>query len=474
MYLGYLALWLLYRFFSWSPSEVWLDRLHRSNAKRFLRLALSLRGGLIKVGQFISTRADVMPKPWLEELAALQDRVPASPWPVIRAELEAEYGRAPEAVFAEISKEAVAAASFGQVHRVRTHAGEDIALKIRYADIADKLAVDLLILRIAVPLFNIFIPKIRLDAIYDEMRTVLNAELDYRLEAEYGARIRENLRTLPRVHVPRVIAEYSTDNVIATEFFEGYKVTDRRELAALQVNPRELLDLVLSAWAKMIYEDGIFQSDPHPGNLLFRVKEGRLELCILDFGQVKVLPAGFQDALFRTVAAFLSKNAGGVANGLVELGMLRAEDGPKVEPFVQGFFERYMHLSPAEARAIDVDQVRREARELLKRIDGITIPSDVVMHGRTLELLAGIASHLDESENLFVLAKPHLMKLFMKYSLRQATAGRPASPAGNSGPAPAGSAPAGSSAGAMAAGGTAEETPGALKIGGSARLELGF
>lgn len=424
IYIGYLLLWISHQYFHFRFSEPFLDRLHTRNAKKFLRLALALRGGMIKVGQFISTRADVMPRPWIEQLAELQDRVEPTEWVTIHRHLSQEYGRPPEQIFAKICPEAVAAASFGQVHRAETHDGRDVALKIRYPDVAQKLDVDLLVLRIAVPLFNIFIPKIRLGSMYGELRTILTTELDYLAEARYATTIRQNLSGVPGIFVPAVLPEYSTASVIATEYFEGYRILDREHMSELGVNPAQLLELVLAAWAKMMYEDGVFQSDPHPGNLLFRAREGRPELCILDFGQVKVLPPGFQKALFGIATAVMSRNVAGVAGGLVDLGMLNAADAQTISPFIERFFAKYMHLTPAEARALDFNHIRKEVSELLGRIDGLTVPSDVIMHGRTLSLLAGIASHLDESANLLVLARPHLTRLL--FSLAKQAALQPA------------------------------------------------
>ena len=292
IYLGYFWLWFLWRKLGRKiPREKWSAK-HAKNAQKFYRLAVKLRGGMIKIGQLISARVDIMPREWTDGLSKLQDKVDPTPWEGIRDHLTQQYGEHPEQVFEDIEEKCIAAASFGQVHRATTKKGERIALKIRYPGIQAKLKADMTFMKFAVPLFNIFIPKVDLKVIYREMRLALETELDYAQEAAYTRRIHDNFEGVPHIFIPRVIDEYTTDSVIATQFFEGYKVNDKERMAVLEVEPKELLVLVLKTWTKMMYEDGVFQSDPHPGNLLFNKVDGETTLCVIDFGQVKILAAG--------------------------------------------------------------------------------------------------------------------------------------------------------------------------------------
>src|SRR5690606_25350362 len=189
--------------------------------------------------------------------------------------------------------ESVNAASFGQVHRARLKDGRDVALKVKYPDIDLKLSIDLANVRRAIPFFNIFVPKVKLSVIYDEVRRAFETELDYRQEAEYTRMIGKNLAGFPGVTIPEVVDEYTTGSVICTTFFEGYKVTDREALEREGADVHEIMKRIIAAYTHMIFVDGVFQSDPHPGNILFRVDDGALRICILDFGQVKVFPEEF-------------------------------------------------------------------------------------------------------------------------------------------------------------------------------------
>ena len=235
LYFRYFRLWAKKRWFGRStPPEVW-SRVHTKSARAFYRLAVRMRGGLIKVGQIISTRVDIMPPEWVAELSKLQDEVDPQPWKVIRKRLTSELGAPPDELFAEIEEEAVAAASFGQVHRATLKDGRRVALKIQYEDIAMKLSCDLFVFRCAVPLFNVFVPKIRLRTIYEEVKKALTTELDYRQEAEYTRLVGENLGEVPHIVVPRVVEEFTTEHVICTTYFEGFKITDaaKREAAGI-------------------------------------------------------------------------------------------------------------------------------------------------------------------------------------------------------------------------------------------------
>lgn len=418
IYLSYLWLWVRWKKLDRPISKEQWNDVHRKSARKFYRLATRMRGGMIKIGQLISSRVDIVPKVWIEELSQLQDRVEPTPWEGIEAHLTREFGQPPSELFQQIDPKSIAAASFGQVHRATTRSGQDIALKIRYPNIEAKLEVDMTLFGIAVPLFNIFIPKVDLKVIYREMRLALETELDYVQEAAYTRTIHKNFKGfVPSVNsgpgavvIPEVIDAYSTDSVIATSFFTGYKITDTEHMQELGIKPTQLLELVLCTWTKMMYQDGVFQSDPHPGNLLFNVVDGKPTLCVIDFGQVKILSRAFHRQLVNSVMAFLTRDVEAYAPTVVAMGVLSEADVEKAKPLLREFFEQYYELTPAEARNLDLERIREDVQDLIKKIDGVHIPNDLVLYGRTFGLLAGLGSALDESQNLVVLAKPFIMQ----------------------------------------------------------------
>ena len=404
-------MWLDHSFFGISiPSSEW-RAAHTKYAQRFYKLAVHMRGGFIKIGQILSTRVDLLPKEWTSSLSRLQDKVDPTPWEGISQHIEEQLGAPANDVFAKIDAQAVAAASFGQVHRATTHSGQQVALKIKYPNIDYLLNIDLRTLRFAVPFFNIFIPKVNLKTIYAEITRALTTELDYDQEATYTEMIGANLEGCPDVFIPKVLREYTTKSVICTTYFDGFKITDHEKIDRLCFDMEEIIRTVMYAYTRMIFVDGVFQSDPHPGNLMLRTKgDGQHELCILDFGQVKVLPDDFQSVLLSSAIAFMGRDVDGFLKSLFDLGMLSQPDAEKARPVVARFFSEYFDLSPQELRKVDLSRIERDVKKLASEIEGIHIPTDIVLYGRTFGMLAGVITQLDPNVNGFVLARPLIMQ----------------------------------------------------------------
>ena len=416
-----LPIWLAYvvpfvrtqRFGATIPDERW-RRLHVKYAPRFYRLAVRMRGGLIKVGQILSTRADLLPVEWTSTLAGLQDRVAPLPWLEVEPILTERYGRPPTEVFASIDPIAAAAASFGQVHRARTHEGEDVAVKIRYPDVVDKLAIDMFVLSMCLPLFNIFVRQLRLRPIYTEIRRALTTELDYVEEARFTEIIHSNFEGVASTTIPRVVRDLTRPDVIVTTWFEGKKIIDPQILAHSEDDRRALLELVLRAWIKMVYVDGVFQSDPHPGNVLARFgSEGAAEICIVDFGQVKILTPDFHQALTKSVMSFITRDVDGFLDTLVSLGLFTTDRVEEVRPAAHKALERYGSMTPDDVGKMDFEWIRKELVTELTTLRGIVVPQELVLYGRTLALLAGLTRQIDPSVDAFALARPFILEAML-------------------------------------------------------------
>jgi len=415
LYAGYLWLWIRHFKLKWKvPAEKW-RKTHVKNARRFYKLAVRMKGGLIKVGQIVSTRVDIMPKEWIDGLEGLQDRVDPLPWKKIEKHLTSEFGAPPDEVFAEISHEAVAAASFGQVHRAKTKDGRDVALKVKYADIDMKLGCDLFVFRCSVPLFNIFIPKVDLKVIHREVAQALVTELNYQQEAEYTRMIGKNLEEVEDVIVPEVVEEFTTESVICTTYFEGIKITntEARHEAGL-VDEQPIIKKIIEAYAHMFFVDGVFQSDPHPGNLFVRPGPNGPQVCILDFGQVKILPKDFQRKLVMASIAFMGRDVDNFCKAIVDMDVLSPEDVETARPLIQEFFDDLYEMSPAELKQLDAEATKEKIMGVVDRIGDVTIPQDIVLYGRAFGLLGGVIAALDPDVNGVVVAKPVIMRALMR------------------------------------------------------------
>jgi predicted unusual protein kinase regulating ubiquinone biosynthesis (AarF/ABC1/UbiB family) len=409
MWLAYVVPWLRARRGAKIPAEVW-KRKHERYAARFYWLATRMRGGLIKVGQILSTRVDLLPVEWTQQLSGLQDKVTPTPWSEIEGHLLRAYrGRALADIFEHVEHDAVAAASFGQVHRARTKDGTLVALKIKYPDVELKLSIDLFLFGIAVRLFNVFLPKIELFPIYGEMKRALSTELDYEQEARFTRIVYRNFSKNDRVFIPRVIDELTTRDVICTTFFEGKKIIDPELLAG--VDREKLLELVLSTWIQMMYVDGVFQSDPHPGNLLVRIEDGAPLLCVVDFGQVKILSQDFHQKLVASVMAFSLGNVEMFVSSLSALGLFPESESDRVRPILEEVMERIRGAAPLGQ--LDFGKLRTEVKDALDRIEGIAVPQEIVLYGRTFALLAGLTRAIAPEVNALEIARPLITRALL-------------------------------------------------------------
>lgn len=406
MWIAYVLPWL--RMHHWDetiPAEVWAKK-HARHASRFYRLATRLRGGLIKVGQILSTRVDLLPPEWTTRLSGLQDRVEPAPWATIEAHLRRAYGDDFEERFERLDREAIAAASFGQVHRARTKDGREVALKIKYPDVDRMLAIDMWILGIAVRLFNVFLPKISLGSIYGEVRRSLTQELDYAQEARFTRIIHASFEGREDVVIPAVVEELTTGDVICTTWFTGKKITDPAILEDPALDRRLLLERLLSTWIQMMYVDGVFQSDPHPGNLLVRIEDGEPILGVVDFGQVMILPQAFHQKLVASVMAFAMGNVDMFVDALVSIGLFSASDVERARPIVAGVMTRLRDQRPVTVDELDFAKVKAEVKDALDHIDGVVVPQELVLYGRTFALLAGVSRAIAPDVNALAVARP--------------------------------------------------------------------
>ncbi len=364
-------------------------------ARRFVDAATRFRGGLIKLGQVASLRVDVVPAAVTDELARLQDRVEPHPFQEIQAQIEAELAAPLEARFAAFSREPLASASLGQVHRARTLDGRDVAVKVLYPGIERSVAVDLAMTRLALWLFD-WIAIADLMQVYRELRDSLLGEMDYLREGRAGEEIAGNLARDPelavRVRVPRIHWDLTTRRVLCMEFVEGVKINDAAAVAALGARVPDLVLWISRAFLHMMFRDGFFHCDPHPGNLMVTL-DGRIG--IVDFGMNRRISPEVLAAVRKNVLASVWRDPDLYAASLVEAGMIGSADIPAAKEIAQlGFDPAYYNLTPQEMMKIDFGEYFRRMRGQLKRIRSFQLPDGLVMWSRAISLLYGLLVEL--------------------------------------------------------------------------------
>jgi predicted unusual protein kinase regulating ubiquinone biosynthesis (AarF/ABC1/UbiB family) len=352
-----------------------------------------LQGLLIKSCQFIGTRADILPKQYVEVLSQLHDRVPARSAAEIVGVLERELGRPCNQVFAEFDQRPLASASLAQVHRARLHDGREVAVKVQYPEIARLVEIDLKNLSFFVGILARIERNFDLRLILREISKYVRLELDFEHEADNAERIRANLLQRADVVVPRVLRELSTKKVLVMDYVDGVKVTDVAGLATAGIDKQDVARLLSEVFCHQILIDGFFHADPHPGNIL--VQPGP-RLVLLDFGLAKDFPPGFASGVVQLTGAILSQDKRAIAEAFKALGF-RTKNGDSDSLMVLG--EAFLGQAVREGKAYAdrelMETFNEELAEALRANPIVEAPSDLLLVVRVMGLLSGIGKQLD-------------------------------------------------------------------------------
>ncbi len=303
-----------------------LERLHRKAAQMFVETSLIQGGAFLKIGQLMSTRSDLLPPVWIEELSRLQDQAQPVAADVIKRAMEDALERPLSDIFAHFEEEPLACASIGQVHRATLHDGREVVVKVQRPHIAELVDTDMLLLGLFIGNVDAFLPGMDIATIFDEIKRALQEELDYEREAEAMRRVGCQLNKIDGVSSPAVIDEWCRPNLLVTEFVQGKKLTRVLDEYKKQGNQTELTQVMtrlLDAWLFQVLQLGFFQADPHPGNLLV-TEDNQLQL--LDFGACQALTDHHRRYYLRVLQAAIVGDEKAIAESLHELGF-RTQSG---------------------------------------------------------------------------------------------------------------------------------------------------
>jgi predicted unusual protein kinase regulating ubiquinone biosynthesis (AarF/ABC1/UbiB family) len=346
----------------------------------------------VKLGQLMSTRADLLPPPYIEALARLQDNVASFDSDEVERIISAELGVRLSRVFPEFDPEPLASASLGQVHRATLRDGRQVAVKVQRPDIREQVLDDLDALRELAELADAHTELGRRYGFADlvaEFRTSMLAELDYQQEAQNLVALGANLTEFDRIHVPQPITDLSTARVLTMEYIDGRKLTSLGPLAQLDLDGTALAEQLLGAYLRQILVDGFFHADPHPGNVLLTA-DG--DLALLDLGMVGRVPAEMADRLVKLLLAVSEGRAEDASRALLSLAG-RGEDADETS------FGRAVAAVVAENHGVALGRLSAGAiiMELSRAavVNGLRPPPELSMLGRALLTLDDVARRLD-------------------------------------------------------------------------------
>lgn len=361
-----------------------------------LRLVLEELGTtFIKLGQVLSTRADLVGREVAEELAKLQDEAPPFPFEDVKRVLESELGVPMEEVFSEFQEEPVASASIGQVHRARLRNGDAVAVKVQRPGIADTVKSDIMLMKYLAKLANDRVPGLRyynLPGIVAEFERAIRKELDYHQEANNVERFRAMFMDDETVYAPYVYREYSTGRVLTMQYVDGVKLTDILK-SDIKFNARVIAERGARCYFKQIFIHGFFHADPHPGNIL--VQKGNV-LCFLDFGMMGHLDRSFRDRLAELFILLMNYDVNGIVNQLRYMNILTEEtDLEEVKYDIIDLLDRYYG---ADVRKVGEILTEFTMPGMIRR-HRIRIPRDFVLLARVMSMAEDLGERLDPRFN---------------------------------------------------------------------------
>ncbi len=380
---------------------------YRRVAQRYRRLATRLGGVWIKVGQFLSTRVDVLPEVITAELSGLQDEVAPEPAAAMRCVIEAELGAPVDQVFDAFDDRPLASASLGQVHRARVR-DQKVVIKVQRPDIHRLLEVDLAALRVVVGWLKHYPPVARradLDALVAEFSRTLWAEVDYIAEAENARRFGKMFEADAGVRVPKVVDRHSTGRVLTLEDVYAIKITDYATIDAAGVSRAEVAERLFRTYLRQIFEEGFFHADPHPGNLFVDPNgTSGWRLVFVDFGMVGRVSERMRQGLRDLVIGVGVRDMDRLARSYEELGvLLPGADMRRLRQAESAVFDRWWGKSMQALTSIahrELHDMAHEFRDLVFELP-FQIPADLLFLGRCVAILSGICTGLHPEFNVF-------------------------------------------------------------------------
>ena len=403
----------------------------RRVAVRFRALAIRMGGLMIKVGQFLSARLDVLPPEITDELSGLQDEVPPEDFEAIRELAESELGQSLSAHYASFDETPVAAASLGQAHRARLRDSDtielgfaDVIVKIQRPYIGQIVDVDLAAIRRVGGWLQRYEPiakRADVGALVEEFATTTLGEIDYLAEASNAETFAFNFAANPLVHVPQVAWELTTRRVLTLEDVTAIKLGDYDAITAAGIDRSDVAQVLLGTYMQQIFEDGFVHADPHPGNLFVTPASGDGEdgvsewrLTFIDFGMVAHVPENLRAGLREAIIAVGTQDGARLVRSFKALDvLLPTADLQLIERASMQVFDRFGGMSMSELRELDHAEMMNfglQFRELMLNMP-FQLPENLLLLGRSVAILSGMSTGLDPEFNAWSSIAPYASKL---------------------------------------------------------------
>ena len=399
--------------FAFFALRAWWDKTtgdnpikERKRAIRVRDIVTKLGPAYIKIGQALSTRPDLVSPIYLEELAALQDKIPSFPNEIAFRFIEEELGKRPEEVYAEISPNPIAAASLGQVYRAKLKTGEDVAVKVQRPDLTRRITLDIYILRVIAAWVQNNVEQVRSDlvAITDELAERIFEEINYRQEGRNADKFKKLYGYMEEIYVPKIYWEYTGRRVLTMEWITGTKLTDIEKVQAQGINATHLVEVGVECSLRQLLEHGFFHADPHPGNLL-AMPDGRL--AYLDFGMMSRIKPYQRYGLIEAVVHLVNRDFDSLAEDYIKLDFLTPDTN--LEPIIPALANVFGNALGASVAELNFKSITDEMSAMMYEFP-FRVPAYYALIIRSMVTLEGIAIGIEPDFKVLSKAYPYIAK----------------------------------------------------------------
>ena len=397
-----------------------LLKLHQKSAVQIAEVFMQLEGLFVKFSQQVSTMSGILPEAYIKEFEKAQSHPVTRPFTQIKTRIESELKGNLTDFFSSFNETPIGTASIGQVHKGTLKSGEIVAVKVQHLNIEEIAKLDLDLILKLFRIVQVFIKIPGFNSVFEEVKKMIQEELDYVHEAQQIEIISSNLKKDDRIVIPKVYNQLSTGKVLVMDFVEGEKITDRAFLAQNGIDTEVVIKNFLDIFSKNIFIDGVYHADPHPGNVL--VNESG-QIVLLDFGAVGNLGKKMKEGIIILMQAAILKDENLMITGFKKMGFIGDAPGvhqvcKKIIRLIGDFLVNELKIESININQVDMDQIDfSKVFSILKKIDlkeieeVVKIPKDWVLLNRTIALIMGITTELAPNVDVFKTVKPNLYRM---------------------------------------------------------------
>lgn len=394
-----------HRIWDQDTKRKWEEMLS-SQAEEYRKKAVSLGGLLIKFGQFLSSRGDLLPHSFIKELEGLVDRVEPVPFYRSRETVEEDWNAPLEEYLSDIEEDSIASASIGEVYKAYLKDGTPVAVKVQRYRVRDTFRMDFKALKIVFWLldrFTVYGKKADLQALYREVVRVISNELDFTMELENGLHFKKRFSDLPNVYIPDYYSDLSTKRVLVMEWIEGTKVTDLSYIKRNELNREGIARTLFDLCVEQFLYAGMFHADPHPGNLMLK-EDG--SIVVIDFGMVGEIKNEDANDIRKMIQGFILDDYDRVIESLEDMDfLLPGADTEKVKKLLKQTTDMYLEGNFDKLDAHMMNDMLGDLQQFVKE-QPIQLPADYAFLGRATSIIVGVLSAVYPQVDLIKWGRP--------------------------------------------------------------------